>query len=327
MGRTARPDEIGFVYKWTNKINDKWYIGSHLGVPTDRYVGSGKIFKKAWKKYGSENFKRSILYQGRGFRKYEESLLHRLNAAKNRMSYNYHNWATGSANGDKHPKGMLGKTHSEEYKAWRSTLRGALNPFYGKHHTEETRRRWSILRKGCRLSKETIEKIRNSNLGQKRSEEIRRRMSEAQKGRIITEAHRQKISNTLKGRPGATRGRKMSEEQKLKISRALQGRKLPEETKIKMRIAQKKRWTVEAIRKRWTVEARKKMSLIMTGKQSHRFGKPSIFKGKHHTEKAKERIRQALLGRRLSKETRQRMSESQRKYWQKERDGEGVQLS
>ena len=324
MGRTTKLDEIGFVYKWTNKVNDKWYIGSHVGAPTDGYIGSGKIFKKAWKKYGLKNFKRSVLYQGKGVRKYEESLLRRLNAAKDRMSYNYHNWATGSASGGESPKGFLGKTHSEEYK---QRLRGKGNPFYGKHHTEETRRRWSFLRKGCRLSKETIEKIRNSNLGQKRSEEIRRRMSEAQKGRIITAAHRQKISNTLKGRPGATRGRKMSEEQKLKISCALQGRKLPEETKIKMSIAQKKRWTVEAIRKRWTVEARKKMSLIMTGKQSHRLGKPSIFKGKHHTEEAKERIRQALLGRRLSKETRQRMSESQRKYWQKERDGEGVQLS
>ena len=233
MGRTARPDEIGFVYKWTNKINDKWYIGSHIGMPTDGYIGSGKIFRKAWKKYGSENFKRSVLYQGRGFRKYEESLLHKLNAAENRMSYNYHNWATGSASGDKHPKGMLGKTHSEEYKAWRSTLRGALNPFYGKHHTEESIRKQVESRKGYRHSKETIEKIRNSLLGQKRSEEARRRMSEAQKGRIITEAHRQKISNTLKGRPGANRGHKMSEEQKLKISRAMQGRKLPEETRRK----------------------------------------------------------------------------------------------
>lgn len=51
----------GFVYEWTNLINGKKYIGSHAGTPSDGYIGSGKAFRRAIKKYGLENFSRVIL--------------------------------------------------------------------------------------------------------------------------------------------------------------------------------------------------------------------------------------------------------------------------
>lgn len=51
----------GFIYEWTNKINNKKYIGSHAGTVDDGYIGSGKLFQKAIKKYGIENFTRTIL--------------------------------------------------------------------------------------------------------------------------------------------------------------------------------------------------------------------------------------------------------------------------
>lgn len=50
-----------FVYQWTNKVNNKKYIGSHTGHINDGYIGSGTIFRKAIKKYGIENFERVIL--------------------------------------------------------------------------------------------------------------------------------------------------------------------------------------------------------------------------------------------------------------------------
>lgn len=51
----------GFIYEWTNMLNGKKYIGSHAGTTDDGYVGSGKVFTKAIKKYGIENFTRTIL--------------------------------------------------------------------------------------------------------------------------------------------------------------------------------------------------------------------------------------------------------------------------
>lgn len=51
----------GFVYQWTNTLNNKKYIGKHKGQISDGYTGQGKIFIKAVKKYGIDSFIRNIL--------------------------------------------------------------------------------------------------------------------------------------------------------------------------------------------------------------------------------------------------------------------------
>lgn len=51
----------GFIYEWTNMLNGKKYIGSHAGTTEDGYIGSGKVFQWAIKKYGIQNFTRTIL--------------------------------------------------------------------------------------------------------------------------------------------------------------------------------------------------------------------------------------------------------------------------
>lgn len=78
----------GFVYKWTNTINGKWYIGSRKGTPDDGYRHTSKIMTLAEEKYGVQNFSREILYEGEKYRNIEAQMLSEIDAANNPMSYN-----------------------------------------------------------------------------------------------------------------------------------------------------------------------------------------------------------------------------------------------
>lgn len=52
-----------FIYKTTNLINGKIYIGAHsTDNMNDSYLGSGFLLHRAIKKYGRENFQREIIH-------------------------------------------------------------------------------------------------------------------------------------------------------------------------------------------------------------------------------------------------------------------------
>ena len=53
---------IGHIYKITNLINGKIYIGQHsVSNIKYYYFGSGLILKQAIKKHGIENFEKKII--------------------------------------------------------------------------------------------------------------------------------------------------------------------------------------------------------------------------------------------------------------------------
>jgi len=80
-----------FVYKTTNMINGKFYIGKHETTKIDdEYLGSGSILKQAIEKYGINNFKREILFfcKNREELNISEAMAAPIDIIKNKSCYN-----------------------------------------------------------------------------------------------------------------------------------------------------------------------------------------------------------------------------------------------
>lgn len=53
---------FGYIYLTTNLKNNKIYIGQHRASQYDtKYIGSGKLLKRAIKKYGKESFDNYVI--------------------------------------------------------------------------------------------------------------------------------------------------------------------------------------------------------------------------------------------------------------------------
>jgi hypothetical protein len=180
------------IYKTINLINGKIYIGQD-SKNNPKYMGSGKILKLAFKKYGKENFKKEILEECKSINeldKREKYWIDKFNSTDEKIGYNIsYGGQIGWMSGMKHTeetkkmlslkrKGVFvgkknyfyGKKHSEESKKkmGRDTS-NTKNGMYGKHHTEETKKR---------ISKNLLGK-KNHFYGKKHSEESKKKMSES----------------------------------------------------------------------------------------------------------------------------------------------------
>lgn len=138
----------GFIYEWTNKVNGKKYIGSHIGTVDDNYLGSGVAFNRALKKYGINNFTRKILEfvdNNQEILKKEQYYLDLYNAAENKTYYNLKSKAGGGWE-------YVNSNMSDEEKQNRIKHMKEIQPlaskFKGKKHTQEawgkTRSAWKV---------------------------------------------------------------------------------------------------------------------------------------------------------------------------------------
>ena len=203
----------GVIYRITNKLNGKSYVGQTRQKLSRRISGhkSSKVKRgidAAIAKYGWENFTVEVI---------EECSVERLNArekfwiaalnSKAPNGYNLTDGGDGGLNPSKETrlrmslakKGCIswfkGKKMSAEQKAKVSAnhadVRGEKNSFYGKRHTEEARAKMSLAKKGKSHkphSQETRAKIAVSNKGKHShnkgkhlSEETKAKMSAARK--------------------------------------------------------------------------------------------------------------------------------------------------
>ena len=141
-----------YIYLTTNLINGKKYIGQHYGKLEDSYIGSGNSLKKAIEKYGKENFKKEILEICEDYNALniaEKKWIQQYNAVQDD---NFYNIAEGGFNSN--PCAGMSKEAQERRKQKLSEavkgeknyfygkhFYGADHPMYGRHHTEESKKK------------------------------------------------------------------------------------------------------------------------------------------------------------------------------------------
>ena len=79
-----------YIYKITNSINGRWYIGK-TNWRDPNYMGSGKLLKQAYTKYGQENFIKEVLESCSSEQELnlrEQYWIATTNAIRDPMSYN-----------------------------------------------------------------------------------------------------------------------------------------------------------------------------------------------------------------------------------------------
>lgn len=99
----------GYIYKTTNLINNKIYIGKHKSEIFDiKYKGSGQILKSAFIKYGKNNFSCSVIDYANSLEELNKKEIYWINKYRE-DGYSLYNITQG---GD----GTCGYSHTQETK-------------------------------------------------------------------------------------------------------------------------------------------------------------------------------------------------------------------
>jgi len=184
------------IYKVTNLINGKIYIGYHsTDNLQDNYTGSGKHINRAIKKYGKENFKKEVLmlFDNEKDMKFAEKLIVNLDFIKRKDTYNMRLGGDGgSSPGSKRSKETR-KLMSEKQKGKRQSIE-TIQKIKEKRKqqviTKESREKakQTKLKNGTNNHKEeTKKKIGNKNRGKKREPKIVKQNRERNLGKTWEE--------------------------------------------------------------------------------------------------------------------------------------------
>lgn len=156
-----------FIYKTTNKINGKIYIGK-LVRDSKTYLGSGKLLKMAIKKYGVSSFEREIIEYcdtKELLSEREKYWISYYDSKNKKIGYNI----TDGGDGGSTNSYFLGKKLSDEHRLNISknhhNVSGENNPMFGKTHSDVSKEKISLKRKGIKHSEETIKLFKITRLG------------------------------------------------------------------------------------------------------------------------------------------------------------------
>ena len=185
----------GIIYKITNKVNGKVYVGQTTGTLHKRWIkhcakstskNRCRYIYSAIQKYGRENFDVVEISNCETKEQLDREESYQIELS-NSLAPNGYNLKTGGHN----------TVYTEEARKNMSEGRkgkcvGKDNPFFGKTHTEESIKKMSLAnigrpspRKGIPMKEQQKEKISKANKGKKRSPEWIQKMSKANSVKII----------------------------------------------------------------------------------------------------------------------------------------------
>lgn len=231
------------IYAFRNQANGKYYIGkgelSDAGWSLAKRLKSNLYnlrhgrhnsdhLQKAWDKYGEDQFEMLIIEEvpaGEDILAREQYWIDLLKSSEREFGYNMSPTAGTTA----------GFQWSEASK---EKIRGEGHPFYGKQHSDESRKKMSETLKGLRAGES------HPLFGKKHSDASRKKMSETKKGMFVGEKNpfygkqhseetKAKISQSRKGQTVGEQhpmyGKHHSDESKEKMRQAKLGREQPSE--------------------------------------------------------------------------------------------------
>lgn len=208
-----------FIYKTTNLLSGRYYIGMHSSDSlTDGYLGSGKRLRYSINKYGKEHHVREILEfcktreelksreeevvnlneiakidcmnmvvggQGMvsGFRHTIETR-EKMSIAKQNMTDETKEKIRKGLIGNTNGLGNIGKIVSDTAKKKMSISKKAnKNPFFGKTHTSDNRKKISEYQSNKSVSAETRQRMSISSMGHAVDDATRQKISQAHIGK------------------------------------------------------------------------------------------------------------------------------------------------
>ena len=198
------------VYVHINKINGKIYVGQ-TGQDINRRWRDGEGYKpctyfyNAIQKYGWDNFEHIICLSDLSLEDandFEEMLIKKMNTTNPQKGYNL---KFGGANN------LCSEETRQKMSQNHYNCCGENHPMYGKHHTEETKRKIG------EANKEKYKIKNHPRCGKHHSDETKQKISEGNKGKTISDETKKKMSEAHKGEKHHMYGKHHSEETKRKI--------------------------------------------------------------------------------------------------------------
>lgn len=128
----------GFIYETTNLINGRKYIGKRIySEGWESYLGSGELLKLAIKKYGKENFQRTILKECRTSKELEEAEKYYIKLYDAVANLAYYNLAEGGTGGRTTEKGKNHPKSNQRLSCAYSIRDNVIYEFYTQRYAQD----------------------------------------------------------------------------------------------------------------------------------------------------------------------------------------------